>query len=61
MSSVLKEVAKQTGTKPSDWVAINGPDSGCGVDFWFAHKLTGRQVYANMDQGEISVEVLDAD
>lgn len=60
-NAVLKAVASATGTKQKDWELINGPESGCGVDYWLRHKKTGQQAYANDDQGYVSVEVLDAD
>lgn len=59
MQSVSAELAYQTNTDIMDWVAIDGPSSGCGVDYWFVHKETGRTAYCNWDQGYISVELVD--
>ena len=55
---ILKYIAKHTDTKPKDWKLIDGPDSRCGTNYWFEHK-DGRQVYANDDQGFLSIEILD--
>jgi len=60
-NAVLKAVALTTGTRQNDWELMNGPDSRCGVDYWLRHKQTGQQVYANEDQGTISVQVLGDD
>lgn len=55
---ILKLVAKRTDTKPKDWEFIDGPDSRCGTDYWLEH-TDGTQVYANDDQGFLSIEILD--
>ena len=59
MNNVLEVVADKTGTKQGDWILVDGVDSGCGVDYWLENKHTGLRVYANYDQGYVSVEVLE--
>lgn len=61
MSSIIKAVAEHTGTRAQDWYHIGGIDTRCGVDYWFEHRQTKRQVYVNEDQGEIMIEVLGDD
>lgn len=58
--NVLQTLAQETGTKETDWQFLDGPDSRCGVDYWFENLETGQQAYVNWDQGEISVEILDS-
>ena len=38
-------------------VQINGPDSGVGVDYWFKHRTTGAEAYANLDQDHLTISV----
>lgn len=57
--SILAKVAEMTGTAEADWQFIDGPESGCGVDYWCYNKVTGQEVYANDDQGHITMEVME--
>ena len=45
-----------TGTRARDWEAQNGPDSGCGVDYYYAHRR-GEEAYIHVDQGHFTVSV----
>lgn len=54
--SALKELCKVTETKQSDWESIDGPESGCGIDYWFRNKKTGREAYVNEDQGDFTID-----
>lgn len=53
----IKVLCNETGTKPSDWEEMEGPESGCGVDYWFVNKKTGEEAYVNDDQGHITVNL----
>jgi hypothetical protein len=55
MSEALKELCRQTGTKPKSWKAVDGPETGVGVEYWFEHKRTGETVYVCDDQGHITI------
>lgn len=37
------------------WKASQGPDSGCGVDYWY--KNGSHEAYINVDQEEMTVSV----
>ncbi len=52
----LDELCKATDTRPDDWEFIDGPESGCGVDYWLKHKPTGKEAYVNDDQGHVKVD-----
>ena len=60
-NSVLKAVAEKTGTRQRDWELLDGPESRCGLDYWLRHKKTKQEVYANDDQGYITVQVMGQD
>ena len=53
----LDELCKATGTRAEGWEFLDGPDSGCGVDYWLKHKPTGKEAYVNDDQGHVIVDV----
>ena len=46
-----------TGIKKKKWKEMNGPDSGCGLDYWY--KSGKKEAYINVDQGYISVTYVD--
>jgi len=50
-----KLLEKVTGKK--NWKEINGPDSGCGLDYWY--KSGKCEAYINLDQGWITVSIDD--
>lgn len=50
--------AEMTDTKTRDWSFVDGPESGVGCDYWLEHKSGELGLYANLDQGEWSFEVL---
>ena len=52
----LDELCKATGTRADEWEFLDGPDSGCGVDYWLKHKPTGKEAYVNDDQGHVKVD-----
>jgi len=54
--TALEALCKQTGTTPDEWEAIDGPETGVGVEYWFRHG-DGREAYVCDDQGEIRVDV----
>lgn len=45
-------------TKYKGWREVNGPDSGCGIDYWY--ETDEHEAYINIDQGEMTVS-LDGD
>lgn len=47
-------------TRAKSWREINGPESGCGLDYWYHHRNYG-DVYINMDQGEIKISHCNTD
>lgn len=55
----LDELCKATGTHADDWERIDGPDSRCGVDYWFQHARSGKKAYVNDDEGHITVDCED--
>jgi hypothetical protein len=60
-TSVINTLCEGTGTEPSDWEEQDGPESRCGLDYWFVNKHTGQTAYVNDDQGHITWEVSDPD
>ena len=56
-SSILQKLAILTYTREDDWEALDGPDSGVGVDYWFRHRTTGAEAYANLDQDHLTISV----
>ena len=55
--SVVEVLASITGSTLDDWEDLDGPDSGVGVDYWFRHRETGAEVYANLDQDHLTISV----
>lgn len=45
-----------TRTRAKAWKAQNGPDTRCGVDYYYAH-TSGKEAYINIDQGHFTVSV----
>ena len=55
--TALDALCEDTGTKKSEWVYIDGPDSHVGVDFWFRNKETRQEANVNLDQTEYSISI----
>lgn len=51
-----KMLAAITKTRPEDWQEVWGPDTGCGLDYWFEHR-DGRSAYLNVDQTWLSISI----
>ncbi len=49
-------LAALTGTRAKAWKSQNGPDTRCGVDFYYAHS-SGKEAYINVDQGHFTISV----
>jgi hypothetical protein len=49
-------LAVLTGTRARAWKSQNGPDTRCGVDYYYAHS-SGKEAYINIDQGHFTVAV----
>ncbi len=50
-------LAALTGTRSRDWKAQDGPDSRCGIDFYYGHRQ-GNEAYINVNQGHFSISVV---
>lgn len=42
-------------TGKENWLELNGPDSGCGVDYWY--KSGTAEAYINIDQSHCTISV----
>jgi len=49
-------LAVLTGTRARDWKLRDGPDSSCGVDYYYGHRQ-GNEAYINVDQGHFTISV----
>lgn len=49
-------LAALTGTRAREWKLRDGPDSGCGVDYYYGHRQ-GNEAYINIDQGHFAISV----
>ena len=49
-------LAVLTRTRARDWKLQDGPDSGCGVDYYYAHRC-GEEAFINVDQGHFTISV----
>jgi hypothetical protein len=49
-------LAALTGTRAKAWTSQSGPDTRCGVDYYYAHS-NGSEAYINVDQGHFTVSV----
>jgi hypothetical protein len=49
-------LAALTGTRTREWKLQNGPDSGCGTDYYYAH-CRGKEAYINVDQEHFTISV----
>jgi hypothetical protein len=49
-------LAVLTGTRAREWKLRDGPDSGCGVDYYYGHRQ-GNEAYINIDQGHFTISV----
>lgn len=56
--TALDHLCQETGTAPEEWEETDGPDSGVGVDHYFAHAMLGMW-YVNEDQGAFTAECCD--
>ena len=50
----LSILTRLTGV--STWRELAGPESGCGLDYWYA-SADGRSAYINIDQDHITVSI----
>ena len=55
--SHLELLAELTDTEPEEWEATNGPDSGCGTDYYYHHPHTDKEAWINVDQDHVTVVV----
>ncbi len=49
-------LAVLTPTRARDWKIREGPDSRCGIDYYYGHRQ-GREAYINIDQGHFTISV----
>lgn len=52
-------LADITGTRPDEWSDSEGPDSRCGLDYYYYHAVLGLDARINDDQGMLRITVLD--
>jgi hypothetical protein len=57
----LKALAAMTGTRPSEWEDADGPDTRCGVDYYYAHVSEEMFARVNDDQGHVTFSIFNAD
>ena len=50
-------LATLTDSVPGSWNEIDGPDSGCGLDYWYRQSRTGHEAYLNVDQEHLTVSI----
>lgn len=48
-------LAALTGTRARAWMEDEGPESGCGLDYWYSHRKYKGGVYINVDQGLVKI------
>lgn len=53
-------LAALTGTRAKAWHEEPGPESGCGLDYWYRHWSLGLH-YINVDQGEVKISNCETD
>jgi len=49
-------LAALTGTRAHDWKIRGGPDSRCGIDYYYRY-LDGSEAYINIDQSHFAISV----
>lgn len=49
-------LAELSGTDPSAWEEVEGPDSGCGLDYWYHHPEEG-EAHINVDQTLLTISI----
>ena len=54
-------LADITGTETQDWESAEGPDSGCGENYYYHHASMALDARINDDQGMLAIVVFDAD
>ena len=52
-------LADMTGTRNNEWEEAEGPDSGCGISYYYQHDVLGLDARINNDQGMIQIVVTD--
>jgi hypothetical protein len=52
-------LADLTGTEAEEWSDAEGPDSGCGEDYYYHHDVLALDARVNDDQGLLSMTVQD--
>ena len=54
-------LADMTGTGADEWSEGDGPDTRCGVDYYYHHEVLGMDARINDDQGMLEIMILDED
>ena len=49
-------LAVLTGTRAREWKTRDGPDSRCGIDYYYRY-LDGSEAYINIDQSHFAISV----
>lgn len=50
-------IIAQYGGEVYDWVEINAIDSSVGNDYWYRNVETNQEVYVNVDQDNVTMEL----
>jgi len=51
-----KMLSRLTDTAAKSWKETNGPESRCGLDYYFRHSA-GREAYINVDQEIVTINI----
>ena len=54
-------IADLTATESAEWGEAEGPDTRCGDDYYWQHDDGLRNARVNVDQGMVTISVVDED
>ena len=55
----VKIIAEKTRTEATNWIAIDGPSTGMGLELWFRNDVTGSEAYVCNHAGDVAITVDD--
>jgi hypothetical protein len=58
-SRIIRAVAAQSSTVPSNWEYFEGPTTGVGVEYWLRNAADALEAYVCDDQGELRIEITE--
>jgi hypothetical protein len=56
---MIKLICEESNTKPSDWVEVEGPETGVGIEQWYFNEAENLTAYCVNDQGHITCEIVE--